>query len=135
MTTWTDEMLTAYLDCREAESELMYASDRRQKEWAVLRRDVQVQVFHGYFAGESYWASDLERMWEDGKDNPVWQEICKAIDYPEHMQPEPPWRKVVRRVLGKRDYETGQFRRILLELGTKDLPEGTGLAERYTKEV
>ncbi|KKN02545.1 hypothetical protein LCGC14_1116540 [marine sediment metagenome] len=135
MDTWTDEQLKAYRDCLEAESDLMHASERRQQEWAVLRRDVQIQVFHGHWPGKIYWASDLERMWEEGKDNPVFLAICEAIGYPEHMQPEPPWRKVVRRVLGRRNRETAEIKRLLRDLAKKDEPEGKGLAERYTKEI
>ncbi len=124
---WSDEELEAWRDYIFKESDLIHAAAQHDKVPAVLRRDVQVQVFHGYFLGEVYWASDLERMWEEGKHNPVWLELCEIIGYKEHLWPEPPWRKIVRQQLAKRDYQTGQFRRILRELGTKDEHGGRDL--------
>jgi len=134
MEPWTDEMLTAYLDCLEAEDDLMRSVEQRDNWWAVLRRDVQVTPWMGVWRAYTsddvrlrrnwVWASQLEREYEYWE--PWFDVLYDAIGCPDAKGQEPTWRPVVRRVLGKRDYDTGQFRRILRELGTKDEPDKGG---------
>ncbi len=132
---WSDEELAAWRDYIFKESDLIHAAAQHDKVLAVLRRDVQVTPWMGVWRAYTsddvrlrrnwVWASQLEREYEYWE--PWFDVLYDAIGCPDAKGQEPTWRPVVRRVLGKRDYDTGQMRRILRELGTKDEHGGRDL--------
>ena len=105
-----------FYDCLIAEDTARQEAWILRESLAVARNDVLLTNFAGHFPIGTHWYSDLETMWAEGENNPMFKAICEAINYPIRKHPEPPWRQVAERALAKRHGEQAEIKRILRQI-------------------